>query len=167
MVVPRTLDRYLDGLADLPSADRRSDALVRVAERSGATRVASAAANVLGHPAHPLLTDLPIGFWTSAWMLDLLGHETDRVAARRLIGLGVVSAVPTIVLGLGDLPALTPRKRRVAVLHAAANSSAVLCYLVSWWQRRDDRHERAVRWGWAGATVATIGGALGGFLSMG
>ena len=67
--------------------------------------------------------------------------QRQRLAARRLIGLGVVSAVPTIVLGLGDLPALTPRKRRVAVLHAAANSSAVLCYLVSWWQRRDDRHE--------------------------
>jgi hypothetical protein len=23
----------------------------------------------LGHPLHPLLTDLPIGFWTSAWVL--------------------------------------------------------------------------------------------------
>ena len=27
----------------------------------------------LGHPLHPMLTDLPIGFWTSAWVLDLLG----------------------------------------------------------------------------------------------
>ena len=27
----------------------------------------------LGHPLHPMLTDLPIGCWTSAWVLDLVG----------------------------------------------------------------------------------------------
>src|SRR5688500_15069594 len=27
----------------------------------------------LGHPVHPALTDLPIGFWTSAMAVDFLG----------------------------------------------------------------------------------------------
>ncbi|HEY3485242.1 MAG TPA: hypothetical protein VGK49_07650, partial [Ilumatobacteraceae bacterium] len=27
----------------------------------------------LGHPLHPALTDLPIGFWTSAFVLDMIG----------------------------------------------------------------------------------------------
>lgn len=29
----------------------------------------------LGHPFHPLLTDIPIGAWTTALVLDLRGHE--------------------------------------------------------------------------------------------
>jgi hypothetical protein len=40
----------------------------------------------LDHPLHPMLTDLPSGFWTSAWVLDVVGGESERDAARRLIG---------------------------------------------------------------------------------
>jgi hypothetical protein len=29
----------------------------------------------LGHQLHPMLTDLPIGFWTSAFALDLTGRD--------------------------------------------------------------------------------------------
>ena len=29
----------------------------------------------LGHPLHPLLTDIPIGFWTSGMVLDFLVAE--------------------------------------------------------------------------------------------
>ena len=29
----------------------------------------------LGHPLHPLLTDLPIGFWTSSFVLDFAGKR--------------------------------------------------------------------------------------------
>ena len=35
----------------------------------------------LGHPLHPLLTDLPIGTWTSALLLDWLGGADARGAA--------------------------------------------------------------------------------------
>ena len=49
----------------------------------------------LGHAVHPVLTDVVIGFWTSANVLDLVGGTTSRTAARRLVGLGVLSAVPT------------------------------------------------------------------------
>src|SRR6516165_6280983 len=53
----------------------------------------------LGHPAHPMLTDLPIGFWTSAFVLDLLGGKKSRGAAQRLVGLGVLSAIPAAATG--------------------------------------------------------------------
>ena len=43
---------------------------------------------LLGHPAHPLLTDVPIGSWTSAVMLDWIGGSDSRTAARRLRGRG-------------------------------------------------------------------------------
>src|SRR3954447_9916908 len=39
----------------------------------------------LGHPLHPMLTDLPIGFWTSAFVLDFVGGPGARAAARRLV----------------------------------------------------------------------------------
>src|SRR4051794_41878020 len=32
----------------------------------------------LGHALHPLMTDLPIGFWTSALTLDLIGGGAGR-----------------------------------------------------------------------------------------
>ncbi|MBW3651387.1 MAG: hypothetical protein KY458_12550, partial [Actinobacteria bacterium] len=32
----------------------------------------------LGHPLHPLLTDVPIGAWASALVLDLFGGEQTR-----------------------------------------------------------------------------------------
>ena len=39
-----------------------------------------------GHPLHPVLTHLPIGFWTSSFMLDLVGGKRSAAASRRLIG---------------------------------------------------------------------------------
>ena len=38
----------------------------------------------LGHPLHPLLTDLPIGFWTSGSLLDVVGGIGARRAATAL-----------------------------------------------------------------------------------
>ena len=38
----------------------------------------------LGHPPHPPLTDVVIGAWTSALLLDLLGGEETEAAADRL-----------------------------------------------------------------------------------
>src|SRR3954452_6018059 len=56
----------------------------------------------LGHALHPLLTDTVIGTWTSASLLDVLGGDGSDKAARRLVGLGIVFAGPTVVTGLSD-----------------------------------------------------------------
>lgn len=120
----------------------------------------------LGHPVHPALTDLPIGFWTSSFLLDVVGGRRSAAASRTLVGVGVISAVPTIVAGLADLPTLTAEKRRVAVVHAASNAVATLLYAKSWSLRK--RHRIVgVGVGLAAATAATIGGYLGGWLAFG
>src|SRR5919197_6417126 len=49
----------------------------------------------LGHPLHPPLTDVVVGAWTSALLLDLFGGRGAKAAADRLVGAGVVAAVPT------------------------------------------------------------------------
>src|SRR3954449_5369192 len=38
----------------------------------------------LGHALHPLLTDLPLGCWLSAGVLDVLGGRGARHASQRL-----------------------------------------------------------------------------------
>ena len=124
----------------------------------------------LGHAAHPLFTDLPIGFWTSAWVLDIVGGRASRDAARRLVGWGVASAVPTIVTGASDWSGAATRNhaaRRVGLVHAVANATAVACYSASWLARRRGRQARGVWWGMAGAAAATVGGHLGGHLAYG
>lgn len=118
----------------------------------------------VGHPVHPPLTDLPIGFWTSAWALDLIGGPRSQDAARRLVGLGVLTALPTAVTGASDWSDTVGAGRRVGLVHAAANSAALVCFSASWVRRRQGRHGAGVAWGWAGATAATVGGFLGGHL---
>jgi len=52
----------------------------------------------------------------------------------------------------------------VGLVHAAANTSAVVLYAWSWKARHQHRHARGVALGFLGATAATVGGFLGGHL---
>src|SRR5947199_1040524 len=54
----------------------------------------------LGHPLHPMLTDVPIGMWSAAAVLDLMPGTGPAPAA--LIGIGVLAAVTTAVNGWAD-----------------------------------------------------------------
>jgi nitrite reductase/ring-hydroxylating ferredoxin subunit/uncharacterized membrane protein len=118
----------------------------------------------LGHAVHPVLTDLPIGFWTSAFTLDLVGGRRSRAAAQRLVALGVLSALPTAASGAADWSDTTGAERRVGLVHAALNTAAIACFAASWWARRRGRHRRGVLYGIAGSTVATGGGYFGGHM---
>jgi nitrite reductase/ring-hydroxylating ferredoxin subunit/uncharacterized membrane protein len=118
----------------------------------------------LGHALHPMLTDLPIGFWTSAFTLDLLGGRSSRAAAQRLVGFGVLCAIPAAATGATDWSDTTGRDKRVGLVHAALNTAALACFTASWAARRRGRTGRGILWGLAGSTVATGGGYLGGHL---
>jgi uncharacterized membrane protein len=121
----------------------------------------------LGHALHPALTDLPIGFWTSAVVLDLAGGRKRAAAAKRLVGLGVLTAAPTAVAGFADVPALEPAKRRVAVVHAASNTIALLLFTRSWWARTRGHRGAGIVDGLLASAVATFGGYLGGWMAFG
>ena len=56
----------------------------------------------IGHALHPLLTDLPIGSWTSALLLDALGGSDAEGASDLLIGVGLASTIPTVATGYAD-----------------------------------------------------------------
>lgn len=119
----------------------------------------------LGHPLHPLLTDLPIGFWTSAVVLDLLGGRQAQPAADALVGLGVTAALPTAAAGLADWSELNEPERRTGLVHAVANVAATALYGLSYLARRRGQRGPGLLLGLAGAAAATAGGFLGGHLS--
>src|SRR5947199_3809019 len=72
----------------------------------------------LGHPLHPMLTDLPIGFWTSSLLLDLVGGRRAHAASDRLMALGILSALPTAASGLSDWSDTIGEERRIGTVHA-------------------------------------------------
>lgn len=118
----------------------------------------------LGHALHPLMTDLPIGFWTSANVLDLVGGDSSRSAARRLVGLGLLAAVPTAVTGLSEWAVTGRSEKRVGVVHASANTVALTLFGASYAARRNNRHSQGRLLALAGTAAATVGGYLGGHL---
>ena len=123
----------------------------------------------LGHPLHPMLTDLPIGFWTSSFMLDLFGGRKARRMSAAFVGLGVVTAVPTVAAGLVEydkIPA-DDAKRKTAVVHTVSNVVATFLYLCSFFARLRGNRGKGVALGLLGATAATVGGYIGGQLAYG
>jgi uncharacterized membrane protein len=118
----------------------------------------------LGHALHPLMTDVPIGFWTSALVLDAVGGPEARPAARRLIGLGVLSFVPTALTGWAEWSTAGQREQRVGVVHAVSNAAAAGLFLGSWQARRNQQHSRGKALGLAAASTLGLGGYLGGHL---
>jgi uncharacterized membrane protein len=120
----------------------------------------------MGHSLHPLMTDLPIGFWTSATVLDWLGGRRAAPMARRLVGLGVLSALPTVVTGLSDWSGASRPAQRVGVVHAATTCVAVGAFTWSWVERRRGHGIRGRLLALAGGGVATVGGHFGGHLAI-
>jgi hypothetical protein len=150
-----TLEPIIETISDSKALDRPAELVAWVGRGSPRT-VARRAQAFLGHPVHPAFTDLPIGFWTSAWFLDLLpGRGSTEPAARTLIGLGLLSTVPAIASGLGDAADLPLRERRLSAAHASLNVAATAAYAVSWWMRRRQTTRTARLVAHVGAALAT------------
>lgn len=120
----------------------------------------------LGHALHPLMTDVPLGAWTSATLLDLFGGRRARPFATGLVGVGVASAVPTAAAGLSDWLVSDRESQRVGIVHAASNGAALTLYTASLVARMRRRHALGVVLGVSGGLAAAVGGYLGGHLTL-
>jgi nitrite reductase/ring-hydroxylating ferredoxin subunit/uncharacterized membrane protein len=143
--------------------DRPADVVAKVASKLFPAGVVKDAVSGrwLGHPIHPLLTDIPVGAWSAAFFFDLIGAEE---AADASVGLGVVAAIPAAVVGLADWSDTTGEERRVGLVHAISNTIATGLYAVSFVTRRRGHRTAGVLTALAGAAAATLGGFLGGDL---
>lgn len=119
----------------------------------------------MGHAAHPMLTDVTIGAWLSATLLDLAGGRDARGGADRLVAAGILSALPTAASGLSDWSDTGGATRRIGMVHAAANVTALSLYTASLAARRRGRRGRGVALGLTGMGVLGLGGLLGGHLA--
>jgi uncharacterized membrane protein len=149
------LDRPVDALE--PAAH----ALVRDPRLRGLLQ-----GDVLGHALHPVMTDVPIGAWLSAAVLDLTGVPGSAPAARRLIGVGLLTAAPTAVTGLAEWAAAGRAAKRVGVVHAALNTVALTLYTVSWLARRGGGEGAGRVSGLLGLSAVMASGFLGGHLAI-
>lgn len=120
----------------------------------------------LGQPAHPALARLPVGCWTSAVLLDVLGGEGAERAAATLVAAGLVAAAPTAATGAADWSALHSHQQRVGLVHAVAQASAAALFAGSLLARAIGRRRSGRRMALGGLAATAAGSYLGGHLAL-
>lgn len=164
MSLPRRVAR---AVAESPVSERVAAAQAAVyAPLLDLARRSPLHSDVLGHSLHPPLTDLTLGCWTSATLLDLAGGPASRRAATLLAGVGVAAAVPTAVAGAADWAELSGAERSIGAVHAVGTDVAVFLFMGSLVARLRGRPGAATRLG-VGANLVMVGaGFLGGHLAL-
>lgn len=125
----------------------------------------------LGHPLHPLLTDIPIGAWTAAVVLDaceIAGSEDFKNGADAAVAIGLGGAVGAAVTGLTDWTGTSEKKRKIGLMHGILNLTATTLYTTSLIMRRNKKSRgAAIALSMAGYGITAIAAYLGGHLVFG
>jgi len=122
----------------------------------------------VGHPLHPALSDLPIGLWTGATVLDVVDSSPPPRrgldAAGVLSAAGILAAGATALTGLSDWTVSNDQDRRVGLLHGLLNTVALGLQCTALGARLAG-HRSAARALSAASLTVTVGAAyLGGHL---
>jgi len=122
----------------------------------------------LGHPLHPVITDVPVGSWTAAAVLDVLelnAAEKYAAGADAAVAIGLISAVGAAVSGITDWSETEGDARRVGIVHGLLNVTTALIYTGSFAARKSG-HRGLGRWlGFSGFAALVAGAYLGGELT--
>src|SRR6516164_11518522 len=93
----------------------------------------------IGHPLHPMLTDIPIGAWTVTILLDLIGllfgFPQLGLASSIAACIGVAGALAAAAAGLADWMDVDPPEKAIGAFHASVNLSATILFLISFLMR--------------------------------
>ena len=159
---PRLLEKIVLAVENATRLDPIANIGQKLTGRLGPGPVKDAlSGTVFGHPLHPAMVAVPIGSFVGAAVLDLTG--APATASRRLLGFGLLSALPTALTGLSDWGDTQGAERRVGVAHALANWAGLGLLAVSWVSRGRGRDGRGS--GLVGLSVLGLGGWLGGHLA--
>jgi nitrite reductase/ring-hydroxylating ferredoxin subunit/uncharacterized membrane protein len=144
---------------------------MQLAGRRGRTvRDALHGSTWLGHPLHPLLVTVPIGSWTLALGLDILGalglarDSGQTRAAEFALRAGAAGAVAAGAAGLFDWQYTDGRDRRTGLVHGTLNSAALGLHLLSLSLRRRGRLSQGRAASAVGWATMFAGAYLGGHL---
>ena len=103
----------------------------------------------LGHPLHPVITDVPVGAWTMTQLLDLIslmrGDDPGLDAAADItLGAGIVAALGAAVTGLADWSDVGGSHRRMGLAHALINVGGLTLNVASLALRRGGKKNRGL-----------------------
>ncbi len=154
---PRDLTDKLEGLEVL---DGLSDRLAGAVNSAVAPVKTLLSGTWLDHPLHPALVSTPLGCWSGAVILDLLGGEAGYAAVRPMVALGTLAALPAAITGLSDWADSYGPERRVGLVHAAVNLTGLTLFALSLGNGRRARRLRLL-----GLVAVGTGGYLGGHLT--
>lgn len=132
---PSALDRLSDGL------QHAIGALVGSKRRPPRRLKSLLNGTWLGHPLHPVITDVPIAAWMLAAVFDifwLVAPEANTWAARGAevaVVAGVLAALGAVVTGSTDWSDTYGHERSVGLLHGALMTAVTLLYIASAWLR--------------------------------
>jgi len=122
----------------------------------------------LGHPLHPAITDVPVGAWTAAAVLDsleLFGEKKYKKGADVAIAVGLVGAAGSAVTGLTDWTGTSGKSRKIGLVHALLNVTATALYTTSYFLRkRKDSRKTAIGLAMLGYGISSFSAYLGGNL---
>jgi len=122
----------------------------------------------LRHPLHPVLTDLPLGAWTTGLVLDAIAARgNDRgleQAADVAIGVGLAGAAGAAVTGLTDWSETSGHSRRTGLVHGLLNIAATTLYAAAFVLRKRGDRSTGQSCALAGYTIALGAAWFGGDL---
>ena len=122
----------------------------------------------VGHPLHPALSDLPIGLWTGAMVLDAVDSgpppRSGIDSAGMLNAAGILAAGATVVTGLTDWAVSGDQDRRVGLFHGLLNAAALGLQCAALGTRMAGHRGTARALGAAGLTITVAAAYLGGHL---
>jgi nitrite reductase/ring-hydroxylating ferredoxin subunit/uncharacterized membrane protein len=122
----------------------------------------------LGHPLHSAITDVPVGSWTTAAVLDLLeanGRDDYAPGADAAIVVGLAGAVASAASGLTDWSDTHGKAQRVGALHGLLNSTAAVLYTASYVARKNDNRGLGRALAFVGYGIVIASAYLGGAIS--
>jgi nitrite reductase/ring-hydroxylating ferredoxin subunit/uncharacterized membrane protein len=120
----------------------------------------------LGHPLHPMLTDVPVGAWTTTVVLDAVASMSDNdgleTAADLSLATGLLAAVGTAITGITDWTDTYGEERKVGLLHGLMMTTSVMAYTGSLISRLAGNRSNGVALANIGYAVMAAGAYLGG-----
>lgn len=153
----------------LASLAERYQPLIRSLRDAGGAPVKNLLnGTVLGHPLHPVITDIPVGAWSVTALLDVLemtGREDVAFAADAALGFGLLGGVGAIVTGYADWADTDKEPRTLGMAHAALNASAFGAYCGSLLLRRSGRRRAGIALSMLGYGISGFAAYLGGELA--